>query len=82
MFIKNSVFNGKILMRAIGSSNNSWFKVYFHHFLSFRSQKMEGKIWKKYFRLYSCDAPNPGGPLTTRQPVEDSWMSGNPKPHH
>ena len=21
-----------------------------------------------------CDAPNPGGPLTTHQPSEDSWL--------
>ena len=27
-----------------------------------------------------CDAPFPGGPLTTRQPAEYSWMSGNPTP--
>ena len=26
----------------------------------------------------SCDAPFPGGPLTTRQSVEYSWMSSNP----
>ena len=25
-----------------------------------------------------CEAPKPGGPLTTRQPTEYSWMSGNP----
>ena len=31
---------------------------------------------------YACDGPNPGGPLTTRQPAEDSWMSGNLIPHH
>ena len=30
----------------------------------------------------SYDAPKPGGPMTTRQPAEDSWMSGNPTPHH
>ena len=24
-----------------------------------------------------CDAPFPGGPLTTSQPAEYSWMSGN-----
>ena len=23
-----------------------------------------------------CDTPKPGGPLTTRQPVEYKWMSG------
>ena len=27
-----------------------------------------------------CDAPFPGGPLTTRQPAEYSWMSSNPTP--
>ena len=29
---------------------------------------------------FKCDAPFPGGPLTTRQPAEYSWMSGNPTP--
>ena len=29
---------------------------------------------------YHCDAPFPGGPLTTRQPAKYSWMSGNPTP--
>ena len=27
-----------------------------------------------------CDAPKPGGPLTTRQPVEYKWRSGYPTP--
>ena len=27
-----------------------------------------------------CDAPFLGGPLTTRQPAEYSWISGNPTP--
>ena len=27
-----------------------------------------------------CDVPKPGSPLTTRQPAEYSWMSGNPTP--
>ena len=27
-----------------------------------------------------CDAPKPGGPLTTRQPAEHKWMSGYPTP--
>ena len=27
-----------------------------------------------------CDAPKPGCSLTTRQPAEYSWMSGNPTP--
>ena len=26
------------------------------------------------------DTPNPGGPLTTRQPAEYKWMSGYPTP--
>ena len=29
-----------------------------------------------------CDTPKPGGPLTTRQPAKDLWMSGNPTLHH
>ena len=28
----------------------------------------------------NCDAPKPGGPLTTRQPAEYKWMSGYPTP--
>ena len=28
----------------------------------------------------SCDAPKPGGPLTSRQPAEYKWMSGYPTP--
>ena len=31
-------------------------------------------------RSRQCDAPFPRGPLTTRQPAEYSWMSGNPTP--
>ena len=27
-----------------------------------------------------CDAPKPGGPLTTRQLAEYRWMSGYPTP--
>ena len=27
-----------------------------------------------------CDAPKPGGPLTTRQPAEYKWRSGYPTP--
>ena len=30
--------------------------------------------------LYSCDAPFPGGPLTTRQPAEYLWIPGNLTP--
>ena len=31
------------------------------------------------FELF-CDAPKPGGPLTTRQPAECKWRSGYPTP--
>ena len=31
-------------------------------------------------RSNTCDAPKPGGPLTTRQPAEYKWMSGYPTP--
>ena len=29
----------------------------------------------------SCDTPNPGVPLTTRQPVKFLWISSDPIPH-
>ena len=32
--------------------------------------KKDGVNYKETF----CDAPNPGGQLTTCQPMEDSWM--------
>ena len=32
--------------------------------------------------MVRCDTPKPEGSLTTRQPAEDSWISGNPTPHH
>ena len=32
----------------------------------------------KTARARACDAPKPGGPLTTRQPVEYKWTSGYP----
>ena len=35
-----------------------------------------------YFSCEHYDALRPGGPLTTRQPEEDSWMSSNSTPHH
>ena len=34
----------------------------------------------KYDCALFCDAPKPGGPLTTRQPAEYKWMLGYPKP--
>ena len=30
----------------------------------------------------ACDAPKPGGPLTTRQPEEFLWISSNPVPYY
>ena len=54
-----------------------------------RSKEIRGaaKILRKFavrifffFLRYMCDTPFPGGPLTTRQPAEYSWMSGNPTP--
>ena len=33
-----------------------------------------------YALIPSCEAPFPGGPLTTRQPAEYSCMSGDPIP--
>ena len=35
---------------------------------------------KLCFGVYKCDAPKPGGPLTTRQPAEYKWTSGYPMP--
>ena len=32
------------------------------------------------FLKWRCDAPKPGGPLTTRQPAEYKWRSGYPTP--
>ena len=37
-------------------------------------------IWVEFVFGTMCDAPKLGGPLTTRQPAEYSWMSGNPTP--
>ena len=39
-----------------------------------------GKLLIKKYNLYWCDAPKPGGPLTTRQPAKYKWMSGYPTP--
>ena len=30
---------------------------------------------KDHFYKYLCDAPKPGGPLTTRQPAENLYIS-------
>ena len=37
-------------------------------------------ILPAYHQYRLCDAPFPGGSLTTRQPTKYSWMSGNPTP--
>ena len=36
--------------------------------------------WCVVEECHGCDAPKPGGPLTTRQPAENKWMSGYPTP--
>ena len=36
------------------------------------------ELWAAFVSQYLCDAPFPGGSLTTREPAEYSWMSGNP----
>ena len=41
---------------------------------SFRGRDLACLNWCR------CDTPFPEGPLTTRQPLEYSWMSGNPTP--
>ena len=38
------------------------------------------EVTKEEENLNYCDAPKSGGLLTTRQPTECSWMSGNPTP--
>ena len=54
-------------------------KMYSFKFnIKMKTRKRMGKTKEEK----SCEAPNPGGPLTTRQPAEDLWMSGNQTPHH
>ena len=36
------------------------------------------QIW--VVTMCACNAPNPGVPLTTRQPLEFLWISGDPIP--
>ena len=56
-------------------------KIFFILYLEIKdSQFYMIKFIKKNVNL--CDTPNLEGSLTTRQPVEDSWMSGNPTPHY
>ena len=44
----------------------------------FRGNRKKSKKLENLGR--SCDAPKPGGPLTTRQPAEYKWTSGYPTP--
>ena len=44
------------------------------------SEELPSHALRHHIHGCMCDAPFPGGPLTTRQPVENSWMSGNPTP--
>ena len=40
----------------------------------------ENNVYDGLNGSYGCDAPKPGGPLTTRQPAEHKWRSGYPTP--
>ena len=44
---------------------------YYHEFHGIRN----------FFHDHDCDTPNPGVPLTTRQPAEFLWILGDPIPH-
>ena len=41
---------------------------------------LEEHVENLFNKLENCDAPKPGGPLTTRQPAEYKWRSGYPTP--
>ena len=45
-----------------------------------KNYNLQGFFFYYVHLNFNCDAPKPGGPLTTRQPMEYSWMSGNPTP--
>ena len=55
--------------------------IYPNSVVSFREKKtfVLKTDYFTHIRL-RCDAPKPGGPLTTRQPAEYKWMSGYPTP--
>ena len=44
-----------------------------------RKENQSSSSSRKKQKTY-CDAPKPGGPLTTRQPAEYKWRSGYPTP--
>ena len=43
-------------------------------------RKCQNRCFQELDTVRFCDAPNPGGPLTTRQPAEYKWRSGYPTP--
>ena len=73
-----------ILEKTVNNSRQDW------------SKKIEDALWVYctafktplgmspfrivYGKACHCDAPKPGGPLTTRQPAETKWRSGYPTP--
>ena len=65
---------------------NQWWLDMWHERTSPLDPSSPNRFWEKekerekkidFKRERVCDAPNPGCPLTTRQPTEYSWMSGN-----
>ena len=40
-------------------------------------KKHDSHVFSYGLKNKHCDTPKPGGPLTTHQPAEYSWMSGN-----
>ena len=53
-----------------------------HHSIKELFQQVIQTPYQQKYVCKLCDASKLGGPLTTHQPIEDSWMSGNPTPHH
>ena len=64
-----------------GKSYNTFYSfILFHHCLSTHNYSCFVLTLFVSFSHRTCDAPKPGGPLTTRQPAENKWMSGYPTP--
>ena len=66
--ICNSGFN-----QSKKTSVNPYFG-YLYQFGQIQGYQLHEKIYPNM----SCDAPKPGGPLTTSQPAEYKWRSGYP----
>ena len=69
--LKNAHSEFQNMMNDIFNDYKKFSIVYIDMFLYFQIQLRN---------ISNCDAPKPGGPLTTRQPAEYSWMSSNPTP--